>query len=237
MKILNLVRKILNPLHIDIVKYPSSDLRRRQKLLDHFKINKILDVGANSGQYASLIRDTGFKGEIVSFEPVKHVFENLKKKSKKDAKWTVHNMGLGNRKEDLEINVSQNTFSSSILNMMPEHLNSEPEAIYLEKQCIKVDMLDNLYHELVDSNDVVFLKLDVQGFEKNVLEGAREYLKKITGVQVEMSIIEMYEGELTYLQMIDYLKERGFKLYSLENGFFNKKTGQLLQVDGIFFKN
>ncbi len=237
MSLLNIVKKILNPLDIDIVKYPSSDLRRRQKLLKHFNVNKILDVGANSGQYASITRRIGFNGDIVSFEPVGHVFENLKKRAKNDTKWTVHNMALGNKKEELEINVSKNTFSSSLLNMMPEHLKNAPEAVYLEKETIKVDMLDNLFSNLVTPKEVVFLKLDVQGFEKNVLEGAKESLKRIIGIQVEMSIIEMYEGELTYLQMIDYLAKQGFGLYSLENGFFNKETGQLLQVDGIFFKD
>jgi len=89
---------------------------------------------------------------------------------------------------------------------------------------------------LVKPNDNVLLKIDVQGFERNVLEGAKESLKKIIGVQVEMSVIGMYEGELTYLEMIDYLAQYGFVLYSFENGFFNNDTGQLYQVDGIFFK-
>lgn len=237
MNLVELIKKAINPLNIDIVKYPSSDLRRRQKLLKHFNINKILDVGANSGQYALGIRKIGFKGNIVSFEPVGYVFDKLRKIAIKDPKWEVHNIALGDKKENLEINISQNTFSSSILNMMPEHLKSAPEAIYLEKETISVDKLDNLFSSLISPNDVVLLKLDVQGFEKNVLEGAKESLKNISGVQVEMSVIEMYEGELTYLEMIDYLAKHGFSLYSLENGFFNNETGQLLQVDGIFFKN
>jgi FkbM family methyltransferase len=237
MSILNLTRKLLNPLRIDIIKYPSLDFRRREKLLNHFSINKILDVGANSGQYSTGIREIGFKGNIVSFEPVKHVFNKLKKKSEKDSKWEVHNIALGNKKEELEINVSKNTYSSSILNMMPEHLKNAPEAMYLEKEIIKVDTLDNMFNSIVTINDRVLLKLDVQGFEKKVLEGAKESLKRITGIQVEMSVVEMYEGELTYLEMIDYLSKLGFSLFSLENGFYNTKTGQLLQVDGIFFRN
>jgi FkbM family methyltransferase len=237
MSVLNAIKNIVNPLGIDIVKYPSLDLRRRQKLLKHFNINKIIDVGANSGQYALGIRKTGFKGDILSFEPVEHVFNKLKKRANKDSKWKVHNLALGNKQEELEINVSKNTYSSSILNMMPEHLKNAPEALYLEKEIIKVDTLDNMFKSLVSSNDVVLLKLDVQGFEKNVLEGAKESLKSITGVQIEMSVIEMYEGELTYLEMINYLSALGFSLYSLENGFFNTETGQLLQVDGVFFRN
>ena len=78
------------------------------------------------------------------------------------------------------------------------------------------------------------VKIDTQGFEKNVIDGAIKNLNNIKIIQLEMSIIELYKGEMLFQQMTQYLEDRGFVLISLENGFSNSTTGELLQVDGIF---
>jgi len=81
------------------------------------------------------------------------------------------------------------------------------------------------------------MKIDVQGFEKNVLDGATKSLDSIKIIQLEMSIIPLYENEMLFVDMINYLKDRGFELFSLENGYFDSTTGKLLQVDGTFEKS
>ena len=78
------------------------------------------------------------------------------------------------------------------------------------------------------------LKIDVQGFEKKVLAGAEASLQKIKIIQLEMSLVPLYQNEWLFHEVLEYLTQKGFQLYSLENGFFNKETGQLLQADGIF---
>lgn len=236
MSIINLIKKIINPFKIDIIKYPNSDLRRRKKLFKQFRINKILDVGANTGQYAKLIRKLGFDGEIISFEPLTKAYNQLVLNAIKDKKWKTYNLALGNKEEELELNISRNVYSSSILEITAKHINSAPESDYIDKERVKVKKLDILYDKLVAEGDIVFLKIDVQGFEKNVLEGAIKILPKLKGIQLEMSIIELYKGEMLFSEMVNFLEKQGFKLYSLENGFYNNNTGQLLQVDGIFFK-
>ena len=80
------------------------------------------------------------------------------------------------------------------------------------------------------------MKLDTQGFERNVLVGAAQSLQKIQGIQIEMSLLELYKGQMLFVETIAYLEQLGFKLYSLENGFYDKNTGQLLCLDGIFFR-
>ncbi len=237
MNIVDTIKKIVNPFKIDINKYPNADLRRRKKLLKHFRINKILDVGANIGQYAELTRKLGFKGEIISFEPLTIAYKQLALNALKDKKWKTHNFALGNKEEEVIINISKNLYSSSILDITPNHVDNASESNYIDKEKVQVKKLDELYNDLVCDNDIVFLKLDVQGFEKNVIEGAEKILHRIKGIQLEMSIIELYKGEILFLEMIAFLKANGFKLYSLENGFYNDKTGQLLQVDGIFFRD
>lgn len=237
MIITQFIKRIINPLRIDIVRYPSKDLRRRILLLHHFGITTILDVGANQGQYAKLSRTIGFKGTIFSFEPLTEAFSKLQKRAKKDKNWHTFNHALGDKKETVTINISNNLYSSSILDITTTHLDGAPESVYQAKEEIQVETLDAIFPTLQIPAEHCFLKIDVQGYEKNVLEGAKNTLQKIKGVQIEMSLQELYKGEMLFQEMIVYLEALGFKLYSLENGFHNKEMGQLLQADGIFFRD
>ena len=230
------IKSIFHLLKIDIKRYPETDLRRRKKLFEHYKINTILDVGANQGQYALESFKLGFSGKIISFEPLKKVYGILEEKVAKNANWSSFNLGLGNTSEKLEINVSENTFSSSILNLKENLVESAPSSKYISKEVIEVKKLDDIFNNLIGDGDVVLLKLDVQGFEKKVLEGALKSLDRIKGIQIEMSIEELYEQEPLFNEMKDFIEGFGFVLHSLENGFYNEKTGKLLQVDGIFFR-
>ena len=236
MKLIKLIRRLINPLKMDLKIYPDLDLRRRKKLIEHHKINKIFDVGANCGQYALQTFKLGFEGEIISFEPVKTTFIDLEKKAEKHKKWKSFNFGLGKIEEELEINISENTYSSSFLDIMPSHIQSAPKSKTIGKEIVSIKTLDAIFDKLVDENDIVLLKIDVQGFEKNVLEGASVSLKKIHGIQIEMSIEELYRKEMLYLEMINYITSLGYNLHSLENGFYDEKSGKLLQVDGVFFR-
>ena len=224
-------------LGVDISKFPNADLRRRITLLNNYNISKILDVGANSGQYSKLMKELGFKGEIISFEPLSDTFKKLQKESEKYHNWTAVNIALGEMDGDIQINVSKNSYSSSLLKMLPLHLESAPESIYVRKEVVKINKIDTIFNGFCKDDDKVFLKIDTQGYEIKVLEGARESINKITGVHLEMSLTPLYEGEALFSNMLFYMKDLGFDLYSLENGFYNKITGQLLQVDGIFFRH
>ncbi len=237
MRVVNLIRRVINPLGLDIVKNINNNLRRRRKMLKHNKISKVLDVGANSGQYANELFVLGYNRKIISFEPVKSVFDELNAKANNNKNWTAFNFGLGNKEEEVMINISKNTYSSSLLEMMPNHIKSAPESKYTHKETVRIKTIDSIYDEIINDNEVVFLKLDVQGFERNVLEGAKNSLKNIKGVQIEMSLEELYKGEMLFVETIKLLKTFGYNLHSLENGFCDSKSGKLLQVDGIFFKD
>jgi FkbM family methyltransferase len=219
-----------------LTRYPDRDLKRRMKLLRHFKINKIFDIGANVGNYVVAMRDLGFEGEVVSFEPLSDVYDILKKRAQKDPAWKTSNIALGSHDEETFINIAGNGDSSSLLEMLPEHLNSAPQSSYIGKQKIIVRKLDTIINDYYNEADRLFIKIDTQGFEKEVLEGSVASMPKIMGVQLEMSLKPLYNGGILYLEMIDYLQQKGFHLFALENGFSNPETGQLLQADGIFFK-
>lgn len=212
----------------------SKDLLRRIKIMKFFKINVLFDIGANNGQYAVKMRKMGYDKKIISFEPLKGAYRNLERASRKDDDWIINNYAIGDKDGSGIINISENSFSSSILRMLPSHSESAPNSKFIDTQEITIKKIDSVFNSFTNLGDRVMLKIDTQGYEKKVIEGALSSLKNILIIQIEMSIIELYEGELGFIEMIKLLNDKGFKLFSLENGFSNLDSGQLMQVDGIF---
>ena len=233
----NTIQNLLSRMGLKLIRYPESDLKRRMQLIRTFGINKIIDVGANAGQYALSMRKLGYKGPIISFEPLREAFSLLQKISAGDENWQIHNLALGEEDRHAEINVADNSYSSSLLEIMPAHVKAAPQSKYIRKQDVIIRKLDSIFADFYHNQDRILLKIDTQGFEKNVIDGAEQSLAKIMGIQVEMSLQELYSREMLFSEMIQYLGQRGFDLYSLENGFSDPNSGRLLQVDGIFFKN
>ena len=160
----------------------------------------------------------------------------LKNNCKNDSKWNAYNYAIGDSNTEMEINIAGNIDSSSLLDILPQHVESAPKSAYIGKEKIKVYKLDSIFKEFYNEGDNIYLKIDTQGFEKNVLDGAKESLKYIRGIQIEMSIVPLYNTQVLYQELINILNKNNFKLYSLENGFYDKNTGQLLQFDGVFYK-
>lgn len=231
-----LVKNVLKSGGVQIKRYPDADLSRRLKIMRFYEIDTLFDIGANAGQYSKNMRELGYDKKIISFEPLNVAFEALKKASSKDANWIVNNYALGNEDGTVEINVAGNSYSSSILDMLPKHLESAPESKYASKQEIEIKKLDSIFTSFSSKEDRVMLKIDTQGFEKNVIDGATNSLKNTLIIQLEMSLVPLYQNEMIFSEMIEYLNKKGFELFSLENGFSNPDTGQLLQIDGIFVK-
>jgi FkbM family methyltransferase len=208
----------------------------RYKILKHLAIDLVLDVGANQGQYGKSLRRGGYKGNIISFEPLNCAFNQLKLRSKYDSLWQVNNYALGNENTDSIINISANSYSSSILSMTNAHSKLSNESAFVGEQNIVVKTLDSVFENIVDSDNNIFLKIDTQGYEKKVILGALNSLEKIVGIQIEVSMIELYKEEDLFIDMINFLDSKGFKTISIESGFFDHKTGYLLQSDLIFIK-
>lgn len=232
------VRTLARRLGYDITPFDvwHSSTLRRSLLLKHHQINCVLDVGANIGLYALELRKEGFQGRIVSFEPLASVYAKLQQQASTDPKWGTRPWALGDTDGTAEINVAGNLESSSLLDMLPRHEEAAPEARIERTETIEVRRLDSVFESLVQPDERVFLKLDTQGYERTILEGAAGVLPRIAGVQVEMSLEPLYAGEMMFTDMIGYMQERGFALRSMESGFSDGTTGQQLQVDGLFFR-
>ena len=107
---------------------------------------------------------------------------------------------------------------------------------YISEEKVEIKVLDDIYDSICDSSDVVFLKLDTQGYEKNILNGAIESLKKIKGIQIELALKPTYVNAPNFKEIFSMVEKLGFELYSLEDGFEDLITGQLLEIDAVFFR-
>lgn len=222
---------------VDLRKFPTRLLRNRIKLLRDRNVEILFDVGANRGQYANEMRAIGYNGKIISFEPIQEVYSNLEAAAKSDNNWNTVNMALGDFDGLTDINVSGNLSSSSIRSINDTHVASAPYTATIRKEQIKVAKIDTIIDKYTDGEKNVFVKIDTQGFEKNVIDGAINSIDRIIGFQLELSLVEMYDGEMLFLDMINYLKNLGYSIFSLEPGYDNNESGQLYQVDALFFKD
>jgi FkbM family methyltransferase len=209
---------------------------RRSRLLRSRGITLVLDVGASEGNYATQLRRLGFTSRIVSFEPLSDAFAALEAATAGDPLWECRHLALGSSDGTAEINVAGNSTSSSLLGMEDRQLKSAPQAKYVGTEPVAVSRLDSIWPELVGDQDRVYLKLDVQGFELEVLKGAEVSLSYVDCLQAELSFVPLYEGAPTFLEMIEELRSRGFRLAGLEEGHDDVRTGEMLQSDGIFVR-
>jgi len=220
----------------DIVQYKPAThpLARRARLLKDYRIDLVLDVGANTGQYARQLRELGYKGRIVSFEPLSSAVAELRRAAAYDANWQVRNHACGAENGKREIRVAANSQSSSFLPMKAEHLDAFPDSCYIGTEVVEIKRLDTIFEEVAGPEAKIWLKLDVQGFEAAVVEGSSGCLERIRAIQAEVSLQAMYEGETTLIDFLPLMTQKGFLLVGLETYLSDPSTSHLLQVECIF---
>src|SRR5688572_4694911 len=144
---------------------PKEEDELRVKLMAGRGVDLVLDVGANIGQFAIRTRRAGYEGRIVSFEPLESAFAELGEAAGSDPDWEIRRHALGSSEGEAEINVSRNSYSSSMLGINERHLASDPDSEYVATERIEVRRLDSIWDEVSAGARQPFLKLDVQGFE------------------------------------------------------------------------
>ncbi len=236
MRVKDFIQKNLNKFGIQIVRYPNGFENIKLDYIRKKNIQYIVDAGASAGHYGNMMRKAGYKGHIESFEPLNDVFQKLEALAAIDSSWGANNFALGATNEVMEINVAGNSFSSSFLPMMHAHEAGAPASKYVSRQSVEIKRLDQILDSFLPNGEMFFLKMDVQGFEKQVIEGAEGVWSRIAGIEIEMSMVELYSGELLYHEMISYLGQLGFKLNYIQNGYTNVESGELYQIDGLFVK-
>ncbi|MDN4591155.1 FkbM family methyltransferase [Xenophilus aerolatus] len=237
MGMLRAIQSMTRRFGVDVVPYNAGEhpVARRQRLMEISSIDTVLDIGANRGQFGvELRRMFGYRGRIISFEPLSTAFRQLEITSRHDQNWKIFNWALGEQRGIHRINIASNSESSSLLEMLGSHLEAAPQSKYIGSETVHVETLDDIFEQLCVEAQSIYMKIDTQGYETQVLRGAKKSLSLIDTIQLEMSLTPLYNGQPLFNEICTNLIEQGYCLVGLENNFGNAQTGRLLQVDGIF---
>lgn len=208
-------------------------VNRVARFLDHRGIGTILDVGANVGQFARMIRGAGFDGDILSFEPLSDAYRRLSRRSAKDSRWQAFNLAVGAEPGQSTIHVSDNSYSSSLLAMTDRHLEAAPGSKFVGDEQVEVTTVAQMVEDHRLDPARTFLKVDTQGFERAVIAGAGPLSDHLAAVQLELSFVELYEGQELFEEGVERMRKHGLELWILEPGI-SDATGRMLQCDGLF---
>jgi FkbM family methyltransferase len=186
------------------------------QLFDRLEVDCVIDVGARIGDYGRWLRHNGYRGRIVSVEPVRDNFLRLARVAADDPLWTAHRFALGSAESTMSINVSSDTSFSSLLtpNEYAKNEFAHGPAV-VAQELVDVRRLDDVWPTLVAGASSVFLKMDTQGWDGEVLAGASGVLDRVRGVQTEVSVKPIYDGMTPWTQSIQRLEGLGYELSGL----------------------
>jgi FkbM family methyltransferase len=182
------------------------------RLLNELRIDCVIDVGANQGQYARLLRRLRYTGLILSFEPNPDVFRAAQSEFAGDGSWRGYGYALGSSNAELEFNVFENSEVSSFL-AAGDRLKSK----IIRSTKVPVRRLDDVMPEILPDwkQRRLFLKCDTQGFDLEVVKGAEGVLQAICGLQSEIAVQPLYAGMPRYLEALKYYEGLGFSVFEL----------------------
>ncbi len=205
-------------------------------VLEKNGIDLFLDVGANIGQTGLKLRENGYPNRILSFEPVLPCHEKLRMAARGDRNWQVfERLALGDYDGETEIFLSEATDLSSIGRPTDNLNRALPRARAAATDKVSIRRLDSLFPDGFGAGRV-FLKVDAQGCDLAVLKGAEKIFDRISGVQVEASLIPLYENEPDYLDVLGFLHDAGMRPHIVAERTFSRQLCRQLQIDVIFFR-
>jgi FkbM family methyltransferase len=226
------LRRRVRSAGFDVVRYPNptgSLGPHLAAILDRTGIDTVLDVGAHHGEYGGLLRQAGFSGKIVSFEPVSASFSVLERRAAADGNWTAHRLALGSRNGSADINVASDSDLSSVLptTAYARTLFSHAASV-IGREAVDVRRLDAILDRCLDGGGErgLFLKTDTQGLDLEVIAGATACLDRICGLQVELSVKPIYDGMPSHVEALSALRDYGFS----PTGMFPVQRDEKLRI-------
>jgi FkbM family methyltransferase len=203
-------------------------------LLRELRVNVVLDVGANVGQYADKLRRRGYNGRIVSFEPVAELSAALRQRASTDNRWQVHGYALGDEETEAEINVVPGTMSS-LLDASRFGKDWSEKLRQSRTETIRVRRLEDVLDEVTAGvrNPRVYLKMDTQGFDLQTFRGAGERVSELLGLQSEVSCVPIYEGMPRMVEQLAEYERAGFELTGMFPVSRDKPTMRVIEFDAI----
>jgi FkbM family methyltransferase len=212
----------------------SSILAKNLQLYCGENINTVFDVGANKGQFAIAMTKISPKSLIYSFEPTKQTFNNLSQNTSNYKNITCYNLALGESIKDVDFYESDYSHANSILPISEFQKSQILTNSVTTTSKIKMTTFDEVFKGLNVVRPIL-LKLDVQGYEKEVLKGAELSLDLIDYVLIETSFVSFYDGEPLFGEMYEYLLEKGFEVVAPLDTF-QTDSMQIVQMDMLYKK-
>lgn len=249
--IIFIIQKLLqqNPLFFikfkKIIRYPGEHLYKTLKVIQLFQIKHphsqdkshiIIDIGAHNGDTCLFWNKFFPDIKIIGFEPNKEMIQVAKKSCEKNKNIIIYNIGIGAKKHIAKLYLTNNIASSSIIFPYSKHQLFKIQKEY-EVEIIPLDEVSE-----VQSTDIVLLiKIDVQGYEQQVLIGSQKTLSKTAVVLIEMSNHSIYQSP-NYFNVDNLLRDNGFELYDIIPGLYgydlinadDLEKNQLLEWDAIY---
>lgn len=202
------------------------------------RVDAVIDVGANRGQYATGLRAAGWSGPILSFEPIPELRADLAAQAARDPRWEVAPaMAIGAADGEAVLEVSAESDMSSLLPQSARLRAISPTSVVRRRLAVPLARLDGLAGLRDHPWRRLFVKVDVQGGEPGVLAGMTGLWDRVAGLQLELALVPLYEDERPWLEVIEDLAARGFAPYLLIPGYFAKALGRQVQVDAVFYRD
>lgn len=211
--------------------------RLRRVALGAEVVDALVDVGANNGMWSRDARIRGFRGPIVSVEPQSREVAKIKKLVGDDPKWWVFHGGAGRSESNLELHVSDDSVSSSLLANTSEAVSyMSPGVASHASETVRVAPLDQIVAETCGPFEKGWLKIDAQGYEGEVLAGAERTLSRCVAVEIELLGFPMYESQSSMGYLTAELSAAGFHLFTIDHIAYNRKFGTFLACDALFVR-
>jgi FkbM family methyltransferase len=203
-------------------------------LFDRYAVDCVLDVGANRGQYGHELRQAGYRGRLMSFEPVEHLCRELRQAAAGDATWSAHCMALGREAGAFDINVTRHDVFTSFrapIAFAAERFGDATTVARHER--VTVRRLEEVLDELCGSGPPprCFLKMDTQGYDLEVFAGLGHWIDHVVGLQSEVAAIPIYTGMPRMAEAIARYEAAGFELTGLFPLSRDEATGRVIEFD------
>jgi FkbM family methyltransferase len=233
-----IVQRVLNRLGYQIMRLPAPHSHERliAALLPALRVNCVIDVGGHRGEFYRLLRRAGYQGRVVSFEPFGESFQHLRRITAGDPDWRGWDVALGREAGTLSLNVPDSTSFASFLRPNDYCEARFPEARWSGRAVpVGVKRLDSLYPEVVAGIERprVFLKMDTQGWDSQVIDGAGAVLADVVALQSEISAIPIYDGMRTLMESVAHYESLGFELTNLFPVTFDAADVRVIEYDCV----
>jgi FkbM family methyltransferase len=231
------VHKVLRSRNIAVTHYTRTQDERRQRLLTNLGVRSVVDVGANAGQYAQTLREHGYRGHVLSLEPLQSAYDTLSEFAGKDDVWDTERIAVTAEPGKVTLHIGKNSQFTSVAPLTNEARTGatyRSEAQEVATEVAPADTLDDIVarHNL---SSPLGVKIDVQGHEAAVIEGAGDTLADAVFLECEMSLRPIYQGQALFPEMLARLADLGFAL-ALAESIWVMPSGRGYQINGIFVK-